>query len=134
MNRRVKKFDKSGGIDRYPIFYNGTNTFVHKDTTIDTTRNLEAFCCYNGLPSGRFAKLQGGYYILTDDNTWEFFDRTLDLITFENLYIALSKLTNPYTGKNYGWKYHCNTIKFVIKKNLKKRNFNSNGNYYKNNS
>lgn len=128
---KVKRYDKNGGVDRYPTFYCGSNTFVHKDEPVNTTRDLEAFCCYNGLPSGRIAKLQGGYYILEDDNTWNFYTRTLYLISFNDLYYRLSNLTNPYTGKKYGRKYFCNATKYNIQKRLKKRNFNGNGNYFK---
>ena len=46
MNKKVKRYDKNGGIDRYPTFYQGANTFVHKDESINTTKDLEAFCCY----------------------------------------------------------------------------------------
>lgn len=45
-------------------------------------RNLEAFCACNNLASGRIAKLQGGYYFLTEDLKWSFIGDSLCRITF----------------------------------------------------
>ena len=49
-------------------------------------KNLHGFCACNSLPASRIAKLQGGYYILNDENQWEFISKTLDSLTFEVLF------------------------------------------------
>ena len=45
-------------------------------------RNLQGFCACNNLASGRVAKLQGGYYFLTEDLKWSFIGDSLYRITF----------------------------------------------------
>ena len=49
---------------------------------MNSMRNLEAFCACNNLASGRIAKLQGGYYFLTDDMKWSLIGDSLGRITF----------------------------------------------------
>lgn len=39
---------------------------------------------------------QRGYYILNDDNQWEFISSTLDSLTFETLFNKLNNLTPKY--------------------------------------
>ena len=87
------RFSKFGGKDYLPIFANGTFTNVHRDYNINSMKNLEGFCSCNNLPSGRIAKLQGGYYILSDEGTWDRIGRSLQWITFQVLYDNLKKLT-----------------------------------------
>jgi len=90
----MKKFDKTKTIkDNYrPIYANNMFTMVNLDYNIDSMKALHGFCSCNSLPSGRIAKLQGGYYILTDSNQWEFIARTLGFLTFGTLYNKLIKL------------------------------------------
>src|SRR5690606_32495704 len=77
-------------------------TNVLGNSTIDNMKNLHSFCSCNNLPSGRIAKLQGGYYILNDNNQWEFLGDSLSRMTFISLYESLSKLKHPNPTKNYG--------------------------------
>ena len=90
----MKKFDKTKTIeDNYrPIYANNMFTMVNLYCNIESMKALHGFCSCNSLPSGRVAKLQGGYYILTNDNTWKFISHTLGFLTFGVLYNELSKL------------------------------------------
>lgn len=99
-----KRLDKTKTIkDGYrPIYANGAYTMASLEHNVESMKNLHGFCSCNNLPSGRIAKLQGGYYILSDENTWDFIERTLGWITFGQLYDRLSKLTHPTKGKIYG--------------------------------
>ena len=69
----MKRFDKTKGIEHnyYPIYANNTFTNVNIEDTVNSMRNLEAFCACNNLASGRIAKLQGGYYFLTHDMVFD---------------------------------------------------------------
>lgn len=74
-----------------PTYYNGF-TMVHKKAKIMSMREIQGFCETNNLPSSRFAKMQGGYYILNSNWSWEFYAKYLNQITFENLYKTLKNL------------------------------------------
>ena len=80
----MKRFDKTKNIeqDYYPIYTNNTFTNVNIDCTINSMKNLHGFCSCNEISSGRIAKLQGGYYFLTDDMKWSFIGDSLRCITF----------------------------------------------------
>ena len=43
-------------------------TRVNLKATVNSMKNLHGFCACNSLPSGRIAKLQGGYYMLNEEN------------------------------------------------------------------
>jgi bisphosphoglycerate-independent phosphoglycerate mutase (AlkP superfamily) len=94
----MKRFDKQGTVkDGYlPIFANNMFTMVHKWKTVNSMKNLQGFCACNELPAGRIAKLQGGYYVLNDNNQWEFISRSLGTLTFEELYDKLFNLKHNY--------------------------------------
>ena len=49
-------------------------------------KNLHGFCSCNNISSGRIAKLQGGYYFLTDNMQWSFIGDSLYRITFRVIY------------------------------------------------
>lgn len=102
--KKFVRFDKTKTIkDGYrEIYANGGFTMVNLEENVNSMKNLQGFCSCNNLPSGRIAKLQGGYYILSDAMTWDFVGRALNWITFQVLYDKLSILTNPKTGENYG--------------------------------
>jgi hypothetical protein len=55
---------------------------------INSTRRLHSFCVYNSQRHA-LVKAQGGWYIIKLDGTLEFFERNLNMITFESLYYAL---------------------------------------------
>ena len=80
----MKRFDKTKTIEDnyYPIYANNTFTNVNIEDTVNSMRNLEAFCACNNLASGRIAKLQGGYYFLTHDMKWSLIGDSLSRITF----------------------------------------------------
>ena len=80
----MRRFDKIKSIEDgyYPIYTNNTFTNVNIEDTVNSMRNLEAFCACNNLASGRIAKLQGGYYFLTDDMKWSLIGDSLGRITF----------------------------------------------------
>ena len=83
----MKRFDKTKSIEHnyYPIYANNMFTNVNIEDTVNSMRNLEAFCACNNLASGRIAKLQGGYYFLTDDMKWSLVGNSLRCITFRNI-------------------------------------------------
>ena len=83
----MKRFDKTKSIEHnyYPIYANNTFTNVNIEDTVNSMRNLEAFCACNNLASGRIAKLQGGYYFLTHDMKWSLVGNSLRWITFRNI-------------------------------------------------
>ena len=80
----MRRFDKTKSIEDgyYPIYANNTFTNVNIEDTVNSMCNLEAFCACNNLASGRIAKLQGGYYFLTDNMKWSFIGDSLCLISF----------------------------------------------------
>lgn len=88
----MAKFNKQGTLKEgyVPIYYKGSFTNVLLESTINTMKNLHSFCTCNSFPSGRVSKLQGGYYFLTNENTWEFIGRALDSITFKILFEKFS--------------------------------------------
>ena len=57
-------------------------TSVNIEDTVNSMRNLQGFCACNNISSGRIAKLQGGYYFLSDDLKWSFIGDSLGHITF----------------------------------------------------
>lgn len=91
----MKKFDKTKTIDQgyRPIFANNMSTMVNLDASIVNMKALHGFCVYNCLPSGRVAKLQGGYYVLNKEHKWEFIGNSLERITFRKLFENLKPLT-----------------------------------------
>ena len=89
-------FNKTATKGCLPIYANGMFTRVNLKATVNSMKKLHGFCACNSLPSGRIAKLQGGYYILNDDNQWEFIASTLDSLTFEVLFNKLNTLTTKY--------------------------------------
>ena len=92
----MKRFDKTTIKGYLPIYANNTFTRVNLKATVNSMKNLHGFCACNSLPSGRIAKLQGGYYILNDDNQWELISGTLDSLTFEILFNKLNNLKSKY--------------------------------------
>ena len=80
----MKRFDKTKSIEHnyYPIYANNMFTNVNIKDSINSMRNLQGFCACNNLASGRVAKLQGGYYFLTEDLKWSFIGDSLYRITF----------------------------------------------------
>jgi len=76
-----------------PIYKHPTGyTKVLKTSTINNMKNLHSFCSCNELPAGRIAKLQGGYYLLNDENKWEFLGDSLNGMTYEMLLTGFSKI------------------------------------------
>ena len=90
----MQRFNKTAIEGYLPIYANGIFTRGNLKATVNNMKNLHGFCVCNSLPSGRIAKLQGGYYILNDENQWEFISNTLDSLTFEVLFDKLNKLTS----------------------------------------
>ena len=80
----MKRFDKTKSIEHnyYPIYANNMFTNVNIDCSVNSMKNLQGFCSCNNISSGRIAKLQGGYYFLTDDMEWSFIGDSLCRITF----------------------------------------------------
>lgn len=89
MKSRFSKEPKEGYA---PIFANGVFTNVNLEHNVNSMKNLEGFCSCNNLPSGRIAKMQGGYYILNNDLEWERVARTLQFFPFHQLLSKMSKL------------------------------------------
>ena len=87
-------FNKTATKGYLPIYANGMFTRVNLKATVNSMKNLYGFCACNSLPSGIIAKVQGGYYILNDENQWEFISNTLDSLTFEILFNKLNNLTS----------------------------------------
>lgn len=92
----IKKFDKTKTIEEgyRPIYTCNVFTMVNLESTIMSMKALHGFCVCNCLPSGRIAKLQGGYYVLTDDLKWELIAGSLSSLDFGTLYNKLKKLKN----------------------------------------
>ena len=91
----MSTFNKNGTLKEgyLPIYKHPTGyTKVLITSTINSMKNLHSFCNCNGLPSGRIAKLQGGYYFLNDENKWEFLWENLNGMTYEMLIIGFSKI------------------------------------------
>jgi hypothetical protein len=90
----MKKFDKSKTVaDRYlPIYANNQFTMVNIECTINSMKALQGFCVCNSLPSGKIAKLQGGYYVLNNDEKWDFLAGALSSLSFEVLFNKLTAL------------------------------------------
>ena len=76
----MKRFDKTKGINDNPIYAN--NMFTNVNCSVNSMKNLHGFCSCNNISSGRIAKLQGGYYFLTDDMKWSLIGYSLCTITF----------------------------------------------------
>jgi len=72
----------------YEIWRQGRFTTVKPTDVVKTTKNIQAFCCANSLRNCLF-KSQGGWYKLQTDGKLVFVERTLYLITFEQLYNTL---------------------------------------------
>ena len=90
----MQRFDKTAIEGYLPIYANNMFTRVNLKATVNNMKNLHGFCACNSLPASRIAKLQGGYYILNDENQWEFISKTLDSLTFEVLFNKLNNLTS----------------------------------------
>ena len=90
----MQRFDKTAIKGYLPIYTNGMFTRVNLKATVNNMKNLHGFCACNSLPASRIAKLQGGYYILNNENKWEFISRTLAFLTFEILFNELDNLTS----------------------------------------
>ena len=90
----MQRFNKTATKGYLPIYANGMFTRVSLKATVNSMKNLHGFCACNSLPSGRIAKLQGGYYILNDESQWEFLSSTLAFLTFEILFNKLNNLTH----------------------------------------
>ena len=88
----MKRFDKTKSIKDNPIYTNNMFTNVNIEDTVNSMRNLEAFCVSNNLASGRIAKLQGGYYFLTDDMKWSLIGDSLRCITFRVILELFKKI------------------------------------------
>lgn len=76
----MRRFDKTKTIEDYPIYANNMFTNINIDCSVNSMKNLHGFCSCKS--SGRIAKLQGGYYFLTDDMKWSFIGDSLCRITF----------------------------------------------------
>jgi hypothetical protein len=89
--RKPQRFDKTKSAEKgyMEIYANNMFTRVNIDHNINTMKNFQGFCACNELPSGRFAKLQGGYYVLNDDSEWELVGMSLDSIPFRTIYNKL---------------------------------------------
>ena len=90
----MQRFNKTAIEGYLPIYANGIFTRVNLKATVNNMKNLHGFCTCNSLPSGRISKLQGGYYILNNENQWEFISNTLYSLTFEILFDKLNNLTS----------------------------------------
>ena len=90
----MQRFNKTATKGYLPMYANNMFTRVNLKATVNGMKNLHGFCACNSLPSGRIAKLQGGYYILNDENQWEFLSSTLAFLTFEILFNKLNNLTS----------------------------------------
>ena len=90
----MKRFDKTKSIKDgyYPIYANNMFTNVYIEDTVNSMRNLQGFCACNSLASGRIAKLQGGYYFLTDDMKWSLIGDSLRCITFRVILELFKKI------------------------------------------
>ena len=80
----MKRFDKTKSIEDNPIYAN-TNV----NCSVNSMKNLHGFCSCKS--SGRIAKLQGGYYFLTDNMQWSFIGDSLGCITFRVILELLKK-------------------------------------------
>jgi hypothetical protein len=101
----MQRFSKTAIEGYLPIYANNMFTRVNLKATVNSMKNLHSFCTCNSLSAGRIAKLQGGYYILNDDDQWEFICKTLDSLTFEILFNKLNNLNQMKTininGKDF---------------------------------
>ena len=88
----MQRFNKTATKGYLPIYANNMFTRVNLKATVNNMKNLHGFCACNSLPASRIAKLQGGYYILNNENKWEFISRTLKSLTFEILFNRLKNL------------------------------------------
>lgn len=75
------------------IWVNNTWRNVKPTDSVNTTRAMHSFCTFNNLPDALF-KTQGGWYLLKKDKTLEFVTRTLNSITFQQLYNIHKPKTN----------------------------------------
>lgn len=92
--RKEPRFDKTKSVEQgyMEIYANNMFTRVNINHNINSMKQLHGFCACNELPAGRFAKLQGGYYILDENNQWKFIGTSLNSIPFSVIYNELSKL------------------------------------------
>ena len=74
-----------------------TKIYVYKNwvnikptEAIKTTRRMTSFCFFNSLPDC-IIKSQGGWYLLTKDNRLEFVAKTLEEISFKDIYELIKK-------------------------------------------
>ena len=88
----MKRFDKTKGINDNPIYANNDFTNVNIDCSVNSMRNLHGFCSCNNISSGRIAKLQGGYYFLTDNMQWSLVGDSLCRITFRVILNLFKKI------------------------------------------
>ena len=90
----MRRFDKTKSIEDgyYPIYANNDFTNVNIDCSVNSMKNLHGFCSCNNISSGRIAKLQGGYYFLTDDMKWSFIGDSLCRITFRIILKLFKKI------------------------------------------
>ena len=64
---------------------------IKPEQTINTMRRLNSFCVFNSLKNC-IVKLQGGYYFINSDKQFEFIDRTLSNITFNQVFNILKSV------------------------------------------
>ena len=90
----MKRFDKTKSIEDgyYPIYANNMFTNVNIDCSVNSMKDLHGFCACNDVSSGRIAKLQGGYYFLTDDMKWFLIGDSLRCITFRVILNLFKKI------------------------------------------
>lgn len=90
----MKRFDKTKSVEQgyLPIYANNMFTNVNIEHTVNNMKNLQGFCSCNSLPSGGIAKLQGGYYVLSNLNTWDFIGSSLNSLSFKQVYDKLKSL------------------------------------------
>ena len=75
------------------IWFSGSWRNIKPTDSITTTRGMHCFCIFNNIPDALF-KTQGGWYLLQKDNTLKFIGKTLQDITFEQLYCLHIKQEN----------------------------------------
>ena len=90
----MKRFDKTKTIEDnyYPIYANNMFTNVNIECSVNSMKNLQGFCACDDVSSGRIAKLQGGYYFLTDDMKWSLIGDSLRCITFRVILELFKKI------------------------------------------
>jgi len=64
---------------------------IKPEQPVNTMRRLNSFCVFNSLKNC-IVKLQGGYYLINRNNQFEFIDRTLSNISFDQVFNLLKSI------------------------------------------